>query len=262
MFRTSSANGHKKGPSVATSAAIESAIAGHMLLLHRMLLEVGVVQIAEAPPEDAGEHDLAQRITAEFRRTLPALRMAGKWVRTNIRYISQPAQQDGNSTRPKGRDRRRNGDRRSSSMSLITPIPGLSEFWHAYAQFSTALLRAFPQEALPKLAITLEEDVEMAGFLPLKKFLPVEVVGAHSNKDAAKDAPSGSNGPVQTVPAEQVHPNEEQLMRIADLLVDAQALAKEEVRCPYPIPWFIPQIASIDFPSLPRGWRVRRQESS
>ena len=33
--------------------------------------------------------DLAQRITATFRRTLPALRMSGKWIRGNLRYLSQ-----------------------------------------------------------------------------------------------------------------------------------------------------------------------------
>ena len=232
MFRTSSTNGHKKGQSVASSAAVESTIASHLLAMHRMLLEVGIVQIAEAPPEDAGEHDLAQHITAAFRRTLPALRMASKWIRANLRYITQSGQQDGNAIKAKGRDRRRGGERRSSSMSLMTPIPGLAEFWYTYAQFSTALLRAFPPEKLPALATTLEEDVEMAGFLPLKKFVPIEVVGVAPVKEGTKNARSGHAIVMQTLlPPEQVHPNEEQLMRIADLLADAQALANDEVRC-------------------------------
>lgn len=230
MFRLSSSNGHKKGPLLAASAAIESSIASHLLLMHRMLLEVGIAQINEASPEDV-EHDLAQCITAAFRRTLPALRIASKWIRANLRYVSQAAQGVNGATESeehlkiKGRDRRRGGDRRSASVSLGLSTPGLTRFWRVYAQFSNALISAFPADRLPKLATVLEEDVEMAGFLPLKKFVPTEVVGV--------DLPSKTgvgNGGIQTVPVEQVHPNEEQLMRIADLLADAQAIAQDEVR--------------------------------
>ena len=235
MFRSAPTNGHKKGSSPSSSSVIESSIAGHLLMMHRVLLEVGVVQIAEGPPEDAGEHDLAQRITAAFRRTLPALRIASKWLRANSRYVSQPgangAESEASSSKSRGRVRRRGQDRRSVSVSLSLTIPGLSEFWRAYAQFSTALHKAFPLEKLPKLVTILEEDVEMAGFSPLKRFVPGEVVSATSvSKEGVKDVRSGSaNGAAQTVLPEQVHPNEEQLMRIADLLIDAQAVAAEEV---------------------------------
>ena len=232
MFRAAPSNGHKKGPSSATWSAIESSIATHLLMMHRVLLEVGIVQIAEVPPEDAVEHDLAQSITAAFRRTLPALRIASKWLRANLRHVNQPTQPDSesNSSRSKGRDRRRGGDRRAASISTSLTFPGLPEFWRAYAQFSTALHRAFPPDKLPKLVTTLEEDVEMAGFSPLKKFVPGEVVGATLNKEGPKDAHIGCvNGVPQVVPPEQVHPNEEQLMRIADLLVDAQAIVRDEV---------------------------------
>ncbi|KAI0753221.1 hypothetical protein C8Q80DRAFT_1267638 [Daedaleopsis nitida] len=232
MFRTATTNGHKKGPSPASSAAIESSIASHLLLMHRVLLEVGIVQIFEAPPEDVGEHDLAQRITAAFRRTLPALRIASKWLRANTRYTSLSSQSSGFTepeTRSKGRDRRRGSDRRSSSMSSTT-IPGLTDFWRAYCRFSNALVRAFPVDKLPKLTTMLEEDIEMAGFLPLKKFVPIEVVGAPvPNKEGAKTAQSGAaSAGFQGILPEQVHPNEEQLMRIADLLADAHALVKDE----------------------------------
>ncbi|TBU22433.1 hypothetical protein BD311DRAFT_676088 [Dichomitus squalens] len=240
MFRSAPTNGHRKGSSLSTTSVVESSIAGHLLMMHRILLEVGVVQIAEAPPEDAGEHDLAQRITAAFRRTLPALRIASKWLRANMRYVGQPAPSGANgveaetsSSKLKGRDRRRGNDWRSPSVSLSLTIPGLSEFWRAYAQFSTALHKAFPTEKLPKLVTTLEEDVEMAGFSPLKRFVPGEVVSAvgaaGASKDGAKDVRSGSaNRAAQPILPEQVHPNEEQLMRIADLLVDAQAIVKDE----------------------------------
>ncbi|KAI0640404.1 hypothetical protein C8Q79DRAFT_1004246 [Trametes meyenii] len=242
MFRNSTSNGHRKSVPAKASAAVESSIAAHLLAMHRVLLEVGVVQIAEAPPEDAGEHDLAQRITAEFRRTLPALRIASKWLRANIRYLAQAWQQangngvptdvDVGSSKPKGRDRRRH-DGRSTSAPPALAIPGLTKFWQVYAQFSTNLWRAFPQDKLPKVATTLEEDIELSGFLPLKKFIPSEVIDAAATaREHAKENRNGApNSPFQVVQPEQVHPNEEQLMRIADLLADAQALARDEI-CP------------------------------
>ncbi|KAI0634007.1 hypothetical protein C8Q77DRAFT_1055468 [Trametes polyzona] len=242
MFRNSGAGAHKRSMSATAAAAVEGSIATHLLAMHRVLLEVGVVQIAEAPPEDAAENDLAQRITAEFRRTLPALRIASKWVRANLRYLAQVWQQlvaadaaadATTASKTKGRDRRREGDRRSSGAPLAIPVmPSLADFWQSYARFATALWRVFPQQKLPKLATSLDEDVEMAGFLPLKKFVPSEVVSASTSP---KDTPSDDHGVAASrsklLPPEQVHPNEEQLMRISDLLADAQALARDEI-CP------------------------------
>ncbi|KAH9847020.1 hypothetical protein C2E23DRAFT_890348 [Lenzites betulinus] len=234
MFRNSG-GGHRKSIPAAASAAIESSIATHLLTMHRVLLEVGVIQISEAPPEDAAEHDLAQRITAEFRRTLPALRIASKWLRANLRYLAQAWQQlmsdgTGNDGSSKPKNRRRDSDRRSSAPPATANVPGLPDFWQAYAQFATALWRIFPQQKLPKMGTTLEEDVEMAGFLPLKKFVPAEVVSvAALNKDEAADVSGGANS--KLLPPEQVHPNEEQLMRIADILADAVALGRDDI-CP------------------------------
>ncbi|RDX41864.1 hypothetical protein OH76DRAFT_1489122 [Lentinus brumalis] len=254
MFRTAPTNGHKKGLPPAVSTAVENSIVGHLLLMHRVLLEVGIAQIAEGAPEDNGEADLAQRITAAFRRTLPALRIASKWLRANLRYLTQSSQLVGevetNSVKAKGRDRRRGGERRSSSMSLTLSIPSLSEFWRTYAQFSTALIRAFPVDKLPKLATALEEDVEMAGFLPLKKFVPNEVVGVAAgtpNKEGLKPAPA-----YQTLLPDQVHPNEEQLMRIDDLLRDAEALAIDELS---PLTFSDGRFAVKGFPDAPEGVR-------
>ncbi|OJT10040.1 Protein SMG7 [Trametes pubescens] len=241
MFRNSSSGSHRRSIPAAVTATVESSIAAHLLTMHRVLLEVGIVQIAEAPPEDAAEHDLAQRITAEFRRTLPALRIGSKWLRANLRYLAQAWQQyTANGTtadtpspsKPKGRDRRRDSDRRSSGPPTTPTMPGLPEFWRSYAQFATALWRMFPQQKLPKLVTTLDEDIEMAGFLPLKKFVPSEVVGAATaSKDVPVDDRNGGPAKMKTLQPEQVHPNEEQLMRIADLLADAQALARDEI-CP------------------------------
>ncbi|KAI0364993.1 hypothetical protein BV20DRAFT_1056743 [Pilatotrama ljubarskyi] len=242
MFRNSSGGGHRRNTPAAASAAVESSIVTHLLTMHRVLLEVGIVQIAEAPPEDAVEHDLAQRITAEFRRTLQALRIGSKWLRANLRYLAQGwqhlaaqgagAESTSAPAKSKGRDRRRENDRRSSSVPAAVPMPGLPDFWRTYAQFSTALWRVFPQDRLPKDATTFDEDVEMAGFLPLKKFIPNEVISAVASfKDGSKDDRNGTTSAAKVLRPEQVHPNEEQLMRIADLLADAVALARDEI-CP------------------------------
>ncbi|OBZ66360.1 hypothetical protein A0H81_13586 [Grifola frondosa] len=228
---------HSRGASLVPAAAMESHIVTHLLALHRALLEVGIAQLAEAPPEDAGEHDLAQRITATFRRTLPALRLASKWLRANLRYFSQSPHglpeavelPEANDVlkHGKGNSRRRDRERRPRTPPLS--IMGVADFWRAYAQFSTALMHAFPIEILPKLSEPLEEDIDMVGFLPLEKFVSGDAAGTSSGRESFKEV---STGPVKagqyTQAEEQVHPNETQLMRIADLLADAQALAKDE----------------------------------
>ena len=53
-------------------------------------MQIGEKELAEKPEDSIQDNlsrDLAQRITAIFRRTLPALRIASKWLRSNISYI-------------------------------------------------------------------------------------------------------------------------------------------------------------------------------
>ncbi|KAF7799492.1 hypothetical protein EIP86_010727 [Pleurotus ostreatoroseus] len=231
------------------SHATESHIVSHLIATHRVLLKNGSVELAESPPEDAAEHDLAQRITATFRRTLPALRMAGKWLRANTRYISQGRRLAANgddvsvSATP-SRDSGRGGrDKKHHAPPVI--VVGLDEFWTEYATFCTSLIRTFPTEELPKLCTQLEEDVEMAGFLPLRKFMMgpdgrvagIGLSGAVSPRGAGEStirANVSVDGQQQTaetdspIPRDQVHPNEEQLMRISDILADAEAIAEDE----------------------------------
>lgn len=213
-------------------AVTESNIVTHLIATHRVLLENGIVELAEAPPEDAAEGDLAQCITATFRRTLPALRMAGKWLRSNTRYLSQGLKQtvDGDDEAVardvKGRDRR------SGNSAIV--IGGIHEFWQEYAHFSTSLIRTFPVEKLPELTTQLEEDVDMAGFLPLRKYMtgndgrPLGT-SRHSTMDSAKVSMGLQDSQELCPPRDQVHPNEEQLMRIADIVADAKAIAEDEV---------------------------------
>lgn len=210
-------------------AATESNIVTHLIATHRVLLENGIVELAEAPPDDAAEGDLAQRITATFRRTLPALRMAGKWLRSNTRYLSQGLKQaaNGDEAAPStSRDTGRNRDRRQGSATIT--IGGIHEFWREYARFGNSLVGAFPAEKLPELRTQLEEDVDMAGFLPLRKYM----TGSDGKPlGIARQTPAESPEEQQerAQGREQVHPNEEQLMRIADILADAKAVAEDEV---------------------------------
>jgi protein SMG7 len=179
----------------ASSAAIESRILIHIFSLHITLLKIGLVELAESPPEDAAEGDLAQRITATFRRTLPALRIAGKWLSANFKYVLRAQEAVG-----KERD----------------------TLWATYSRFSSVLSNVFPIERLPPMTTPLDEDIEMRGFLPLGRMMFGET------KCIATENEKGDDG--SKAPAGQglVHPNEEQLMRIADLLDDAKALMAME----------------------------------
>ena len=69
-----------------TPAIVEWSMLDHLLDFHGALLEVGEDELRDLPPIDSID-DLAQRITATFRRTLPALRIASKWLRANFKYV-------------------------------------------------------------------------------------------------------------------------------------------------------------------------------
>jgi hypothetical protein len=204
-----------RDPAFPTTAAVESHIATHILGLHRVLLEIGLKQLAESPPQDAAENDLAQRITATFRRMLPALRIAGKWLRANFKYVVQGQQSVTTKTTEDTISNKQ--EKRKSGPSLA--IAGAPLFWESYAQFTSALYHSFPEGRLPDLTSPLEEDVDMKGFLPLKELMVGEERGGTESKGDRNKA------------AMQVHPNEEQLMRIADLLSDAKILIEFKV-CP------------------------------
>lgn len=172
--------------------AVETLMAIHILTLYRTLLHLGEKEIAEKPEENVqgDSSDLAQHITAKFRRTLPALRIASKWLRSNFTYIELSA---------------------STPESLSVAIESL---WSTYVSFYAALSDTFPLEQLPSLKGPLEEDVEMTGFLPIKRLM---FVSAAMTEDGLNPGQS------------EVHPNEEQLMRISDLLKDAHFIADVDV---------------------------------
>ena len=194
-----------------SSTLLEWYIVKHVLDMHRSLLEIGRDEL-NVPPSHDTRDDLGQQITATFRRTLPAFRVASKWLRANAKYLSQDPEFNAYLQKKKG------GATSSQISGYPHKISGHSyhtkKFWEMYAEFSRTLARTFPLAKLPKLTAPLEEDIELGGFLPLKKLMI--------------DVRTDDQGRVN--PREEVHPNEEQLMRIADLHEDARAIAELEVR--------------------------------
>lgn len=181
---------HRK-VSASASVSMESRIASHVLALYRALLQSGIAELDEAAK--IVEDDLAMRITATFRRTLPALRIASKWLRANLDYVL--------------------GDTRKGTKERYPAISGISTFWGTYTSFATRIVLVFPPTSLPKLNRPLEEDVDSRGYLPLGSML----VQATPPADSEGEDP-------RTL--EQVHPNEEQLMRIWDIGHDARLIAE------------------------------------
>jgi hypothetical protein len=77
-------------------------------------------------------------------------------------------------------------------------------FARAYVVMLRYMGALFPLEQLPKLDGPLEEDHDMKGFSPLKRGMVDMVEGEGDAR------------------APEVHPNEEQLMRISDILLDGK----------------------------------------
>ncbi|KAJ6489891.1 hypothetical protein C8R45DRAFT_992076 [Mycena sanguinolenta] len=209
--------------------------------------------------------NLAERISAEFRRTLPALRVASKWLLANWGWVREFVGEDSKAGGPGSE-----GEGEEEAALAAQRV----RFWAAYADFLRLLARTFPAGLLPKLTVEggeverddqarddeggadgdeleleleLEEDVDVRGWLPLRGLMggpcplpPHLEEGADASSDSDNDffKPArkgkgkrtdeekdgeGRGSERRTVGLrEEVHPNVEQLMRIADLLRDAR----------------------------------------
>ena len=144
----------------------------------------------------SGEDDsltaLYPYITAVLRRLLPALRIFSKWLKANASLLSENS------------------------------IAQQEEFWTTYASFCRHLEALFPLAQLPELSDALEEDFDMRGFSPLKRGMMEPRRGTESNEQGLRDSGVGHT-------VSDVHPNEEQLMRISDLLCDGKLIANYAV---------------------------------
>lgn len=196
------------------TVAMEWKTLRHLMDMHYALLEIGRDQLKDLPSMDKVDNDLAQRITAIFRRTLPALRIASKWLRANLGYVMGDlefqAYQEKERLRSVLVEKKNPAKLSAHSVHTI-------RFWKGYALFISALSQSFPASKLPSLGALLEEDIDVRGFLPLKRFAT----------DASNGNSADTFGTGETI--ESPHPNEEQLMRISDLLADARALVDAEV---------------------------------
>ncbi|RDB17335.1 Protein SMG7 [Hypsizygus marmoreus] len=237
-------------PPEGTSLIVEWNILDHLLDLHRALLEVGKDELRVPPPRDAPGDDLAQRITAVFRRTLPALRIASKWLRANFKYMLYDHEFDAyrEMKATEGVDVTRDPDYQYSRSSRHT-----KRFWWAYAEFLSSLSIAFPTAKLPPFTAPLEEDIEMRGFLPLKRMMGETAEMKNKANEDSKEA---------SIPrlVQEAHPNDLQLMRIADLLEDAKeltALPNSPISESYGIYRFVEELMEPEKPQpRPQGEEV------
>jgi len=194
---------NRRSGSISDPAIVESHILKHVLTIHQSLLKIGADELS-APPEDAAANDLAQYITAPFRRTLPALRVASKWLLANIKYVAHATPSSG------------------SNQFEGLSATDITVFWQHHTRFYNILSRLFPAHKLPSLLSPLDEDVELRGFLPLRHLM-IGDTPSIVDTDVRKGNEVNAGGPQGRG---NDHPNEEQLMRISDLLKDARTLAE------------------------------------
>lgn len=135
------------------------------------------------PPDGQVDINLSTNITAALRRMLPALRIISKWVKGNVSRLAR-AQQGGGVQQQE-----------------------VERFASVYSDLLRHTGALFPLEQLPRLDNPLEEDHDMKGFSPLKRGM--------MDKSESGEADGTQGGP-------EVHPNEEQLMRISDILLDGK----------------------------------------
>jgi hypothetical protein len=167
-------------------------------------------QIAQASKSEQSMI-VAQSISAVLRRTLPALRIASMWLLSNGAYLSR---YDTTTAQFKVDDS-------SVPQEVCIAVRG---FWNTYIAFMNSLQTAFPGSSLPVTSgeTLLEEDIDMLGFAPLRRRM-TETAGGKTGQafsgTLALSAAAGSN----------LHPNEEQVLRLGDLLADASLLAQSDV---------------------------------
>lgn len=176
----------------------ENTILAHSLGLLRILMARGIVEMDEATAmsfNDDTSDGLARFITATFRRTLPALRISSRWFRLNVGAILKHFAES------------------SDEPGCDVLKQSLSAFWATFVAFGTHLTRVFPLDKLPSPPMTLDEDIELQGFIPFQ---------------GPSDSEGG--GPLRVSDSSKMHPNDEHLIRLRDIQVDALYVANLEVR--------------------------------
>ncbi|KDE02584.1 hypothetical protein MVLG_06867 [Microbotryum lychnidis-dioicae p1A1 Lamole] len=233
---------------------LEPHILLHVLSMYTILLRICTNETAEAYLADTTKQapkpglNLAQNISAVVRRALPVLRVLSKWLSGQLDYIhrveSRLRAKEVKINRAKAADSATQASQadttqRSSSVSDGQHVESsqdqsmetdhvnsrsledaLTAFWTSYADFANSFKLVFPTEGLPSPAdggLWLEEDVDLLGFAPLRSSMK-DVKGTDLAVEASKVG-------------KEVHPNEEHLMRIAELQSDAALIVESEI-CP------------------------------
>lgn len=124
----------------------------------------------------------AERVSAVGKRMLPSLRVYSKWLLKNHSKLTPDMGYDGLQT---------------------------EQLWQAYADTLTIIFSCFKSVELPRLEYPLNEDEEMAGFLPVEQSTQFDLV---QRPFWTKDN------------SHRVHPNDEVLARIRMLLEDCGEL--------------------------------------
>ncbi|BGO91481.1 hypothetical protein NBRC10512_003142 [Rhodotorula toruloides] len=224
---------------------LEPHILVHLFSLFTVLLSVSTAETLElvsanqtspdAPPPPA-----SQNISAVLRRALPSIRILNRWLVAQVEYVGRVEARVEASERRRARtststagggaiEEAQNPSLDSSGanstpsgtnplrrVSLVEFRTALDDFWTAYSDFSNTLMLAFPASELPTLddGAWLEEDVELLGFAAVKSR-----AGASAADSSAKE--------IRRV-GRDVHPNDEQLMRVAESQRDAARLAASD----------------------------------
>ncbi|PLW55853.1 hypothetical protein PCANC_02196 [Puccinia coronata f. sp. avenae] len=171
------------------------------LLFSAALLSVAKDELASIDGLSS-QGDLSQNMPAVLRRILPAMRIISKWVLSgHFDHIN----------RVKLRLVRLKKHKLSSQL-----VSAEAEFWAQYHQAIQLAKQHFPIDKLPLLdnSVKLEEDLELAGFLPTER--------ARKLEQSESSKPSDQFG--LPPPCEAHHPNEEHLMRLGDLQRDADRI--------------------------------------
>ena len=227
-----------------TQINLEPHILIHILSLYRILLSVGATETDElyesnltaSPVEGEETRPLATNISAVLRRILPAIRILSKWIMGQLEYIDRTEarvdaqekkfEEAANASLAESAQGQPTTTETTDQLSYVRTQhfqETIVKFWVSYSTFCNSLSRAFPLDdpRLPNLnggAIWLEEDVDMLGFAPLRRGMREGVTVSE-----------GTGVEISRV-GKDVHPNEEQLMRIAEIQLDAFVVAQSEVR--------------------------------
>lgn len=129
--------------------------------------------------DEANTDGLALQLSSTIRRMLPTLRILFKWLKGNVGIL-----------------------RRHTDKSRMGDVAGL---WSKYTALVIKIAEVLPIYHLPSMMGSLEEDIEIRGFMPLAK------TTTHAEPFEAKNS------------------SEEHLMRVSDLSIDAVLIVQQAV---------------------------------